>query len=176
MPPRPWLLAPMPGTPDSAELSATLGLGPIEFPEYLNRRAIVERVGPTELRENDFEIWGESLRTNFRDTLASNLALLVPGLAVAQFPWSGLSRVDYRLTMAVSRFEHDIPSGAIVLEVGWTLHRASETRSLMRKRQLFREPVEGKGFEAITTAMSRTLATLSREIATSLSTLPELGS
>ena len=132
VPPRPWLLSSMaPGAAANLDaLPASLGVGPVVFPEYLNRPEIVARVGANELRANEFEVWGESLRTSFRDTLSYNLSVLVPGLAVVTFPWRGAEDVDYRLAISVARFEHDVPSGAVVLDAGWVLRRSGGGPSL----------------------------------------------
>ena len=173
-PPRPWLLSPIAGAPDSDGFAVALGLGPVEFPEYLNRREIIERIGPNELRANEFEVWGESLRTNFQDTLSYNLSVLVPGLSVVSFPWKGPTKVDYRLSMDVSRFDHDLPRGVIILDATWGLQRASGATRLVTRSRGIRESVEGQGYAAITAAMSRALVVLSREIATGLAAIPEL--
>lgn len=172
--PRTWLLSPAAGAPESEVFSVTLGVGPIEFPKYLDRPEIIERVGPNQLRANGYDVWGESLRTNFQDILSYNISVLVPGLAVADFPWKGPTQVDYRLAVIVSRFDHDVPSGAVVLDVGWGLQPVSGGKSLESRTLVIREPAEGPGPAAITAAMSRAVATLSREIATGLAALPEL--
>ena len=172
-PPRTWLLSPIPGTAHPDERSVSLGVGPVEFPQYLDRPEIMERVGPNELRANQFEVWGESLSANFNDTLSYNLSVLVPGLSVVGFPWKGPAQVDYRLSMIVSRFDHDVASGAIVLDAGWGLRRPSGGKSLARGVRVIREPVQGSGYAAITAAMSRAVGALSREIATGLAALPE---
>jgi hypothetical protein len=164
----------MAGDPKSDEFLAALGVGPVEFPEYLNRPEIIERVGPNELRAHEFEVWGESLRSSFQDTLSYNLSLLVPSLAVVEFPWKGPTEVSYRLLIIVSRFEHDVPSGAIVLDASWSLRRASASKGLAVRTRVLREPVQGEGFAAITAAMSRAVEALSREIATGLGALPEM--
>ena len=173
-PPRTWLLSPVAGAPDSDAFSLSLGVGPVDFPKYLDRREIIERVGPNELRANEYEVWGESLQTNFQDTLSYNISVLVPGLGVVGFPWKGPVQVDYRLSMVVSRFDHDVPSGAIVLEAAWGLRRVSGGESLARRTRTIREPVQGSGYAAITAAMSRAVETQSREIAMTLAKLPEL--
>ena len=44
--------------------AASLGVGPLSFPEYLNRPQIVTRVGDSEIRAADFANWGEAMRVD----------------------------------------------------------------------------------------------------------------
>ena len=55
----------------------TLGIGPIEMPDYLDRPQIVTQLGPNELHLGDFDQWAEPLGKTFMRTLSDNLASLL---------------------------------------------------------------------------------------------------
>ena len=63
----------------------TIGIGPVEIPEYLNRAQIVTRVSPTELKLAEFDRWAEPLNNNFSRVLAENLTSLLYNDPVAFF-------------------------------------------------------------------------------------------
>ncbi len=168
-----WLLSPVEGAPGDQKVSISVGVGPFEFPEYLNRLEIVQRAGPNQLSVSEFDRWGEPLAQTFQDILATNLQILVPGVTAVRFPWKGARQVEYRLAMVVSRFEVDIPSGAAVLDASWGLSRISGGEGVGGGRANLREPVQGEGHAAKAAAMSRALATLSRDVGERLAALRE---
>ena len=59
------------------ERVASLGLGPIHLPRYLDRPEIVTRVGPNEVKPALFDYWGGSLTRQFETVLAQNMQTLV---------------------------------------------------------------------------------------------------
>jgi uncharacterized lipoprotein YmbA len=171
-PVRYWLLSALEGTPSDEEVFASVGVGPFEFPDYLDRLEIVQRTGPNQLSVSEFDRWGEPLEQTFQDVLAANLQILVPGVAAVRFPWKGARQVEYRLAMVVSRFEVDVPSGAAALDASWGFVRNAGGEDLGGGRANIREPVQGEGYAAKTAALSRALATLSRDVAKRLAALP----
>jgi len=168
-PPRRWVLAAPGDTAPADTFTATLGVGPVELPAYLDRSEIVERLSENELRDNAFEVWGEPLAAGFQRVLATEVAKRVPGLAVVGFPWKGPADLDYRLTVVVTRFEHDVPGDAVVLETGWALRDVRQGGGPIASRvETLREPVQGSEFDAVITAMSRAVAGLAERVATAL--------
>jgi len=163
--PRRWILSTNASELQVDSFSVTLGLGPVDVPSYLDRNEIVERLGPNELRANAFEIWAEPLDVGIRRVLTLELVSRVPGLAVVTFPWKGPADIDERLTMVVTRFEHDIPNQVVELQVGWALSDARKDTRIASRLQTVRVPVEGDQFAAVPDAMSRALAEVAQAIA-----------
>jgi hypothetical protein len=167
-PPRRWVLSTGTESLQIDAFSSSLGVGPVEMPRYLDRAEIVQRLGPNEIRANGFEIWGEPLDLGVRRVLATELAQQVPGLLVVPFPWKGTARPDQRLTLVVTRFEHDVPSDVVVLQVEWTLTDSRSGERIAGRLNTFRQPVASDDFEAITEAMSRTVKDVATEVADTL--------
>jgi uncharacterized lipoprotein YmbA len=163
--PRHWMLAPIEGTRPASQIERSIGLGPVEFPEYLDRPGVVRRTGPNQLHVAPFELWGQSLRQNFTQVLGRNLEILVPGVAAVSFPWKGPG-VDlaYRLVVQVDRFDAG-PDDQVALDAVWALHRGMSAGWVAGGHTALRVPVQGGGYAAIVAAMSQAVAELSREIA-----------
>jgi uncharacterized lipoprotein YmbA len=163
--PRYWMLAPIEGAAPASEIERSVGVGPVEFPAYLDRPNVVRRTSSNELHVAKFEIWGQSLRQNFTQVLGRNLEILVPGLAAVSFPWKGPDQnLAYRLVVQVDRFDAG-PDDQVALDAAWALHHGTSSGWIAGGRTALRVPVQGEGYAAIVAAMSQAVAALSREIA-----------
>jgi len=54
-----------------------VGIGPIDFPDYLRRAQVVTRSAPNEIELSAVDRWGEPLDKNFDRVLSENLAKLL---------------------------------------------------------------------------------------------------
>jgi hypothetical protein len=163
--PRYWMLAPIEGTRPVSEIERSVGVGPVEFPEYLDRHSVVRRTSANQLHVAEFEIWGQSLRENFTQVLGRNLEILAPGVVAVPFPWKGPGQnLTYRVVVEVDRFDAG-PDDHVALDAVWALHRGVSAGWVAGGRMAIREPVQGEGYAAIVAAMSQAVGALSREIA-----------
>ena len=89
-------------SPDS---QLTIGIGPVEFPDYLRRLAVVTRVAPNRIVLSDDRRWAEPLDKNFTRVLSENLATLLDTQRIEKYPWSLRTKVDYQIEINVQRFE-----------------------------------------------------------------------
>jgi uncharacterized lipoprotein YmbA len=163
--PRHWVLTPIEAVRPVSEIRKSVGVGPVGFPDYLERHGVVRRSGANQLQVAQFDLWGQSLRENFTQVLARNLEILVPGVAAVSFPWKGPGQdLAYRVVVDVDRFDAG-PDDHVALDALWTLHRGTSTAWVAGGRNAIRVPVEGEGTAAIVAAMSQAVGRLSREIA-----------
>jgi uncharacterized lipoprotein YmbA len=140
----------------------SIGIGPVQIPEYLGRSGIVTRVTPHEVMVGTLNRWAEPLKDNLPRVLAENLSSLLCIKSVLMLPASGASSVDYRIRMEVIRMDGKLGDTA-VLDVFWTVLAGKEV--LRSKRSNYRQTTGGEGYEEFVSAQSRNLASLSREIA-----------
>lgn len=154
--------------------SRTIGVGPVRLPDYLNRPQIVTRTGPNEFTVAEFNQWGGPLEAEVGRVLAENLATLLPADRVALFPWSMPYPAQYRVQVAVVRFEADA-AGSVGLTARWSILGKDGRDALRTVQSSLREEAGGTEYEATVAAMSRALAGLSREIAAALLGLPPGG-
>lgn len=71
--------------------SPSLGIGPIEIPEYLNRSSLVFSRGSNQLHIASFERWAEPLDDGIQRVLGLNLAAQLGTQNIRPYPWQRLS-------------------------------------------------------------------------------------
>jgi uncharacterized lipoprotein YmbA len=97
-----------------------IGLGPVEFPDYLDRPQIVTRLDQNQFKLADFDHWSEPLKDNFTQVLAENLTILLPTGRVFIYPWRRENRVNYQVMVKVIRFDRTV-DGDSVLTARWRI-------------------------------------------------------
>ena len=155
--------------------SLSLGLGPITFPQYLDRPQIVTKASAHEVELAEFHKWAEPLSENTSHVLAENLSALLSTDRIVQYPWKRSEPLDYQLSLEVIQFD-GTKSQEAVLKVRWTLVGEDGETLLVKKTSHFTEPVGGLDYEDFVQAMSRTLDSLSQEIADAINGLPSVSS
>ena len=157
--------------PSAEERCFSIGIGPINIPDYLNQPKIVTRGGPNELTLAEFDRWAEPFKNNLTRVLAKNLSALLCTNTIAFFPWRGGVPVDYRIEMEVLRLDGSL-GGNVSLEAWWRVLSGDGKRMLLSKKSNVDEAVGGQDYKSLVSAQSRALAHLSREIAEAIKTLP----
>jgi uncharacterized lipoprotein YmbA len=145
-------------------------VGPVEVPQYVNRPEIVTGHTSPVLQSAALVAWAEPLRDGFTRVLAENLSLLLATERVAIFPWQSVAPA-YQVVVNVIQFLGQ-PGGDVSLVALWSLLGKQGQEALVSKKSSFREPTGGQNYEALATALSRTVAALSRDIAAAISALP----
>lgn len=159
-----------PGEACQSEKAVSLGVGPMELAEYLDRPQIVNRVSPHEVTVSEFDHWAEPLKSNFVRVVADNLSILLRTDRVHLYPWRTSAAMDYRVGILVTRFDGAV-GGEAVLNAYYKIMSGDGKKMLTEKKVSINEPTGGQGFDALVLAQSRTVASLSREIATTIQTL-----
>ncbi len=147
--------------------SLSIGVGPVDIPEYLDRPQMVIRVSSGEVRLADFERWAEPLKANFPRVLGENLSQLLATDRISIFPWTGDPHIDYRVTVEVIRFD-GAPGTAVLLDARWSLIAEEAGKTLTQKKSVITIPAEGQDFVGLVAAQSKAVAALSREIAAAI--------
>lgn len=105
----------------AADAKLKIGLGPINFPDYLARTDIVTRAAGNRVELSAADRWVEPLDVTFKRILSHDLAIALDGAQVAAFPWFGSSsHFDYRVEPVIDRFEADA-QGVARLAARWTV-------------------------------------------------------
>ncbi len=173
-----YLLSPI-GNP-SAEKPGTeganaiaLAIGPVKLPKHINRDQMVTYASPNKIKLAEFDRWGEPLADNFARVLGDNLALLVPTQRIVVYPWRSGTPFEYQVIIEVSSFAVR-PTGQALLVARWSIFSSKGKSVVMSWRSSFTQKVSSKGFEASAAALSKLVAELSRDIATTVKTLPRI--
>jgi uncharacterized lipoprotein YmbA len=152
-----------------------IGIGPIKFPDHLDRPEIVTRTSRNALEIGDFDRWAGSLREDFSRVLTENLSILLSTDFVFVFPWGKTIPIEYQVKVEVSRFDGELGKSATLI-ARWTVFESGEKKELKAiRRSSITKPAEGKSYEAMVAALSSTVEQLSQEIAETIKTLSQKG-
>lgn len=140
----------------------TIGIGPIEFPDYLKRPEVVTRTSANQLDLSAERRWGEPLDKDFARIFAENISRLLKTQQIERYPWPVRTHVDYQIMIDVQRFE-TTSDGQSELVARWIIKDgagkdlyASETSASLAATQ---------GESGSSAALSEDLEKMSREIA-----------
>lgn len=145
----------------------SVGIGPVNLPEYLDRPQIITRTSLNRLELAEFDRWAEPLSETFPRVLAENLGAMLGTDRVLVYPWPRSSRVDCQVEVQVNRFEGS-PGGSACLSAWWTLYGENGKSVLASRQSELAEPVTSSSYEDLVAAQSRLLGSLSREIAAAI--------
>ena len=140
-----------------------IGVGPVEFPKFLDRPQIVTRKSQNQIQVSDFHRWAGSFPGDFSRVLAKNISILLPSDRVAVYPWGEQFSPTYRVKLDVEQFDGQLAE-RVVLDVTWMVTDQEGTNKLVVRKSLIEEPVSDKTYEALVVAESNALVTLSRTI------------
>ncbi len=144
-----------------------IGIGPVRVPRYLDRPQILTRLNEQEFLSDEFNQWLEPLKISIPRIMGENLSVLTGSSRIRTFPWNSSTRLDYRLSMDVLRFDADA-DGKVRLKATWRIvigedrHRSTERQSIIEKTAV------GSGVGGRVEGLSLALADLSQKIATEL--------
>jgi uncharacterized lipoprotein YmbA len=170
-PARFYILTPVEFAGESPLPGPALGIGPVNFPAYLDRPEIAHRSGGNQLYFADSDRWAEPLKTTFSRTLAENLSVMLPSDRVNLYPWARSTRIDYQVSIDVLRFDADA-SGTVVLVAGWEISRPDDSTVISRHKRSYTEPAGGMVYPAIVAAQSRAVERLARDIVAAIAAQP----
>jgi uncharacterized protein len=158
---RPGMAAnPASASPDS---QLTIGVGPVDFPDYLRRLPVVTRVAPNRVDLSDEKRWAEPLDKNFVRVFSENLATLLDTQRIEKYPWALRTKIDYQVEVNVQRFE-TTSDGQTQLVASWIIRDGPSDKILYASQTTAGAPA-GPDELSASSALSSDLATLSKEIA-----------
>jgi uncharacterized lipoprotein YmbA len=154
-----------------------IGVGPIRFPERLDRPNIAIRESRNKLYLSEFHRWAGTLENEFVTAIARNMEILLNTNRVIHFPWNVAMlaardpvKITYQVTMYVDRFDATMGDNA-TLRVSWSILEGLEGDVLVVKTSTYTDPVEAEDLDAVVAAMNRNLDKFSRDIAEVIITL-----
>ena len=140
-----------------------IGVGPVEFPKFLDRPQIVTRKSQNQIEVSEFHRWAGSFPGDFSRVLAKNISILLPSDRVAVYPWGEQFSPTYRIKLEVEQFDGQLGEG-VVLDVTWMVTDKEGTNTLVVRKSRIEEAALDETYEALVEAKSNGLATLSRTI------------
>jgi uncharacterized lipoprotein YmbA len=154
------------GAPGDAGACPSLGIGPVEFPAYLDRSQIVTTGQGTVMHLAEFDQWIEPVRNNFERILMENLSGLVCAGPLVSHPWPEGLRPERQVAIQVRRFDGTL-GGQAELRADWSILDAGG-EVLVWRATTASETAQGPDYAALVAAQSRLVAALARDIAAGL--------
>jgi len=165
----------------------SVGIGPVVFPQFLDRPQLVTRDGSNRLALNEFNRWGGGLQDDFLRVWGENLSHLLGTSRVIVFPSETRIPIDVRVTAEVLSFE-GTPAREALLKVRWAVMDSYLEQALTVREDVYRCPVRATPgpdtsrsdqqalaaaeAEAVVAAMSQCLGDFSRDVAAVLRATP----
>ena len=147
--------------PGATGNSPSLGIGPVEIPEYLSREKMVFQRRPNTLDVADSRKWAEPLEDGIKRVLALNLSSLVNTQDVRFYPWHPKRPPQYGVKVNIMSMDAT-PSGAS-MTAEWLVYRANSepvTRKISRLEQAIDGPASGQNIAATYSALLQQLSEL----------------
>jgi uncharacterized protein len=149
----------------------TIGIGPIDFPDYLRRTQVVTRTNDNQIKLSPASRWAEPLDKNFERTLSENLSALLQTQRIEKYPWSNRRQINYQVTVYVVRFETDA-SGQAQLVARWIIKDGASGKDLYASETAASKPVANDA-DGASAALSSDLEDLSAAIAAQIQLLEQ---
>lgn len=146
------------------ERGITVGVGPIELPQYLDRPQIVSRASPNRLETSEAHQWAEPLKTGVARVLVVAIGQRLDTNRVYIVPRRIRTAMDYRVEIDIGRFDGAIGRGA-TLAARWSLFRGEGAEPLITKVSVIEEPAAGSDYPDLVAAHTRAAQRLGSEIA-----------
>lgn len=149
----------------------TVGLGPVNIPEYLQRAGIATRVGANRVEYSQTSQWAEPLEQCIPRVLAQDLSNSPVISRVVLYPWLRSIHVDFQLEINVRRFEFD-NHGQAALDAHWAIENPS-TGKLLESGFITETYPAGSNAGTGTAALSHALGAMADKLASRMAALSE---
>jgi len=155
--------------------AATIFIGKMVLPTYLNRLPIVRRNGNRVLLD-DSQRWAEPLADAVPRILENNLMALMPEANFLLPPWKKEYQFNWRVLVRIDRLEA-VNDESVELDARWTI-LDNQSKTVLNRQLSLVEPIvngkQGNGeMNAIVTSHNAVLVALGRAISVDLRSLPK---
>ncbi len=154
--------------------NATVGIGQVKIPNFLDRPQIVTLVAANQIALSEFDRWGESFQAGVTRVLREDVAIYLGSNEVAAFPWLQPFPKDFVVHVVVLAFEAAPYRDEVLLRVMYRITDPKQTTTYLVKESQFSQPLTtgASDYAAIADAMSTAVAALAKEIAQEVTALP----
>ena len=160
-PSRFYLLSPAAPANAGAAARYAVAVGPVSIPAAVDQPELALQATSNQVTRDEFNRWGAPLQDQIGRIVAADLATLL-GTRVTSVPLAHFDAA-YRVAIDVQRFE-SVPGQSATIEAVWVVY-SSAGGAARSGHTLARETVADDSIDALVTAHSQALATLSTDIA-----------
>lgn len=148
----------------------SIGVGPIEVPEYLIRQNLVYNHDENTLHIFSVDLWGEPLVDGIQRVMALNLSGLLQTQNMRFFPWNPQRAPDYGVK--VNLLQLDANKNEAMIKAEWLVYRPANGEAVTRRISQLKWPLPSGGSEPeqVAEAYSKLLLQLSEIVAADIRT------
>ena len=156
--------------PNAAGATPSLGVGPVNIPDYLRRSGMVYGGDGNQLLISEQQRWAEPLDEGIERVVGLNLAQLLQTDNLRLFPWQLNDIPEYAVKLAV--LELDTEQGDAVLVADWVIERPTTDATVARHITRLRHPLPPGPIRPVdlASAYSTLFYQLSEKIAAAIAT------
>ncbi|MEP4147575.1 MAG: PqiC family protein [Halioglobus sp.] len=165
-----YRLTALPTLPTNAN-GPSLGVGPVNIPEYLNRDGMVRSDGGNSITIAGNERWAEPLGDGVTRVVILNLAGLLNTQDIRRFPWHPDRAPEIGIKLNVLTLDTETTRATLVAE--WLVYRVNQDQPMARRLTRYEQPMPSADSTGkdIASTYSALLASLSQDIADEVKTL-----
>lgn len=145
--------------------SSGVNIGPVSLPEIVDRTQLVVQLKGNQVDILEFHRWAEPLKSQIPRLIADNVGRRLGSGRVSAYPQSVGTDAEIRVPVDIQRFEAE--GDMVRIDAFWTLRRSSGEVA-KTGRSAVREKIEGTEYDALVSAYSRALSSVSSDIANAL--------
>jgi len=147
---------------NNAEL-ASIGVGPVSLPGYLENTAIVSRRSNQVLNVSGFHAWSEPLDQAISRVLAKELASQLGRADVWSFPWDSRNRPKYQVNVVIDQFDGE-RGQSVFLRAKWFVFSVEKNTTVATGSFSNEVPVDSASYSDYVAGLSLALSQLSEKI------------
>ncbi len=148
-------------TVDAEAATAHLIVGPIQLPEYLNRRGLTMQIDATQIQTANHHFWAEPLAEAIAKVLVRDIAHLISGVMVDRDAGRWTDSGDCRLRVEFDKFHATSQSRVVSSGRYWI----SSSGSSVKQEFAVNRTLSADGYAHAVEALRRSLGILANQIA-----------
>lgn len=150
---------------NNSNSNLSIGVGPIEIPQLINRPQIISRKNETEIIMSETHQWGGSHREELIQTISDNLSSILKTDNVEQYPWKLTFKPNYQIRINLIRLDGELGK-SITLKARW--RAIKNNKEILVKVVVFEANIHGSSYSDYVKSESQVLKLLSMHIAKQL--------
>lgn len=145
----------------------SVGVVPVELPQYLDRPQIVTRDGANRLDASQAHVWAEPLAASATRVLIAGIGAALESNRVYRLPLRTRDALDWRVAVDVSHFDGVLGETA-VLAARWSLYRDDEQSPRITRTAVIEQRTAGADHAALVAALNAALERLGADVAAAI--------
>ena len=150
----------------NAKMIQSLGVGPIDLPEYLDTTALVSKSDTNVINVSGYHAWAEPLDASIARVVAANMGALLD-LDVWAFPWDARHRPNNQIKIIIESLE-GVRGANVSMKAKWFVYSLDHKTILKQSNFTATQRLNSKKYAAYVAAIQKNIDELSAHIASEL--------